>query len=84
MKRTIQLIASVLFLTGLTHTQASLVIRVDRFIRSEMARQQIPGVSLAVVRDGRPLLVKGYGFANIEHQVLVRPETIFPSWSKRS
>jgi len=81
MKRTIQLIASVLFLTGLTHTQASLVIRVDRFIRSEMARQQIPGVSLAVVRDGRPLLVKGYGFANIEHQVLVRPETIFQSGS---
>jgi len=55
--------------------------QVDQFIANEMARQKIPGVSLAVVKDGKPLIVKGYGFANLEHQVLVKPETIFQSGS---
>lgn len=55
--------------------------RVDEFIAGEMERQKIPGVSLAVVKDGKPLIVKGYGFANIEHQVPVKPETIFQSGS---
>jgi D-alanyl-D-alanine carboxypeptidase len=54
---------------------------IDQFIRTEMERQKIPGVSLAVVKDGKPMLVKGYGFANLEHQVPVKPETIFQSGS---
>ena len=55
--------------------------RIDEFIAAEMARQKIPGVSLAVVEDGKPLIVKGYGFANLEHRVPVKPETIFQSGS---
>src|SRR6185436_201989 len=55
--------------------------KVDEFIKSEMEKQKIPGVSLAVVKDGKPLIVKGYGFANLEHQVPVKPETIFQSGS---
>ncbi len=55
------------------------VKNVDEFIAEEMARQKIPGVSLAIVKDGKPLLVKGYGFANLEHQVAVKPDTVFQS-----
>jgi CubicO group peptidase (beta-lactamase class C family) len=54
---------------------------VDRFVRSEMERQKIPGVSLAVIQNGKPLIVKGYGFANLEHKVAVTPETFFQSAS---
>lgn len=54
---------------------------VDEFVRGEMERQKIPGVSIAVVKDGKPIFVKGYGLANIEHQVSVKPETIFQSGS---
>jgi D-alanyl-D-alanine carboxypeptidase len=54
---------------------------VDAFIASEMQKQKIPGVSLAVLKDGKPVLVKGYGLANVEHQVPVKPETIFQSGS---
>ena len=61
--------------------QSGLESSIDQFIRAEMERQKIPGVSLAVVKDGKPLLVKGYGFANLEHQVAVKPETIFQSGS---
>lgn len=55
--------------------------KVDDFINAEMRRQRIPGLSLAVMRDGQAILVKGYGFANVEHQVAVKPETVFQSGS---
>ncbi|MBV9958305.1 MAG: beta-lactamase family protein [Acidobacteria bacterium] len=55
--------------------------RVDEFIKAEMQRQKIPGVSVAVVRGGEVVLAKGYGYANVEHQVAVKPETFFQSGS---
>ena len=50
---------------------------IDRFLRSEMRRQQIPGISLAVVKNGEPLYVKTYGVATLEHAVPVTPQTVF-------
>lgn len=61
--------------------QVSELDAVDKFIKSELARQKIPGVSVAIIKDGKPIHVKGYGFANIEHLVAVKPETIFQSGS---
>ncbi len=55
--------------------------KIDEFVKAEMDRQKIPGVSLAVIKDGKPVIVKGYGLANIEHKVPVKPETIFQSGS---
>src|SRR5262245_12251738 len=54
---------------------------VDAYLQAEMSRVKIPGVSIAVIRDGRIVLAKGYGLANVEHQVPVKPETIFQSGS---
>jgi CubicO group peptidase (beta-lactamase class C family) len=58
-----------------------LAARVDAFVAAEMARQHVPGIALAILRNGKPLLVKGYGLANIEHGVPVKPETVFQSGS---
>src|SRR2546427_1923607 len=55
--------------------------KVDDYIKAEMQRQHIPGLSLAVVRDGQIVLAKGYGLANVELQVPAKPETIFQSGS---
>jgi CubicO group peptidase (beta-lactamase class C family) len=60
---------------------AAATAKVDEFIRAEMQRQKVPGVALAVVRGGRVVYAKGYGWANVEHQVAVKPETIFQSGS---
>jgi CubicO group peptidase (beta-lactamase class C family) len=49
--------------------QSEITAKVDEFINTEMRRQRIPGLSLAIIRDGRPVIVKGYGFSNVEHQV---------------
>ena len=46
-----------------------------------MDENKIPGVSLAVLRNGKMVLLKSYGLANVEHQVPVKPETIFQSGS---
>ena len=54
---------------------------VDSLVKSEMQKQNIPGISIVVIRDGKIAYVQGYGFANIEHKVAVKPETIFQSGS---
>lgn len=61
--------------------QENLSARIDAYVKTEMQQQRIPGVSLAVVRNGKIELVKSYGFSNLEHRVPVKPETIFQSGS---
>jgi CubicO group peptidase (beta-lactamase class C family) len=55
--------------------------RVDDFVVETMNRQRVPGLSLAVVRDGKVLKAQGYGIANVEHQVPAKRETIYQSGS---
>ncbi len=50
-------------------------------VRAEMASQHIPGLALLVARHGQTLRAEGYGLANIELDVPVKPETIFQSGS---
>src|SRR5262245_55648026 len=54
---------------------------VDRIVLAQMAAQRIPGVAVAVVRRGAVLKSRGYGLANVEHNVPVTDETIFQSGS---
>ena len=54
---------------------------IDTFVASEMARQRIPGLSVGVYSRGQVLLAKGYGLANVELNVPVKPETLFQSGS---
>lgn len=61
--------------------QKGVSARIDSYIQDEMRRQQIPGVSMAVVRNGKIALLKGYGLSNVEHQIPVKPETVFQSGS---
>ena len=61
--------------------QESFENQIDEYLRAQMKEQQIPGVALAVVRDGKIVLARGYGLANVEHQVPVKPETVFQSGS---
>lgn len=54
---------------------------IDEAVRAAMARQHIPGLSLAVCRRGRAVRAAGYGMANLEHDVPARPETVYQSGS---
>lgn len=50
---------------------------VDRYVLEEMQKRRIPGLALAVVKDGVVVKNKGYGLADVERNVPVRPETRF-------
>jgi CubicO group peptidase (beta-lactamase class C family) len=50
---------------------------VDRYLETEMRRQNIPGISLAVVKNGKPLYIKSYGVATLEHNVRTKPQTVY-------
>jgi CubicO group peptidase (beta-lactamase class C family) len=50
---------------------------VDRFIRTELTRQQIPGMSVAVLRGDSVLLARGYGFAHVEHHIPATDSTVY-------
>jgi CubicO group peptidase (beta-lactamase class C family) len=51
------------------------------YLRTEMARQHIPGLALLVARDGKIVRAEGVGLANVELQVPVKPGTVFQSGS---
>jgi CubicO group peptidase (beta-lactamase class C family) len=55
--------------------------QVDDYVKARMEALKIPGLSLAIVRGGEAERVRGYGLANVENQVPVKPETIFQSGS---
>ena len=61
--------------------QEGIPAKIDEYINLEMQKQRIPGLSIAVIKAGEIALAKGYGTANVEHQVPVKPETIFQSGS---
>ena len=76
------LLASFIFIFSIPCVgQSDPVEKIDQYVKSEMARQKIPGLSLAIVRNGKISTLRTYGFANLEHQVPVTPETIFQSGS---
>ena len=55
--------------------------QIDQIVEEQMLAHKIPGMSLAVLREGKIVLLRSYGQANVEHQVLVKPETVFQSGS---
>jgi CubicO group peptidase (beta-lactamase class C family) len=54
---------------------------VAEYVKAEMQRQHIPGLSLLVVRSGKIVRAEGFGLSNVELQVPVTPETVFQSGS---
>src|SRR5438445_6297119 len=81
MKSTIKIVGVVLLSALPFLAQNATTIKVDNFIKAEMRKQSIPGLSLAVVKEGKIIYAKGYGYSNLEHKVPVKPETIFQTGS---
>jgi CubicO group peptidase (beta-lactamase class C family) len=53
----------------------------DRYLQSEVENSQVPGLGVAVVRDGEIVHLAGYGLANVENLTPVTPDTVFHSGS---
>jgi len=52
--------------------------RIDRFIRHTMAQfPEVPSLGVAILRDGHPLLIRGYGFRDVEQKRAADADTAF-------
>ena len=67
-------VAIVLLLFTSVATRAD---KVDDYIASEMKNRCIPGLALAVVKNGEVIKTKGYGLANLELNVSVTTDSVF-------
>jgi len=55
--------------------------RVSDFVNEYLKKNKIPGCAVMVRHDGKVVLLRGYGVANVEHGVRVIPQTVFQSGS---
>lgn len=57
--------------------QRALIRYVDSVANAAVSEHRTPGVSIAIVRNGRTVLAKGYGFADLENDVAATPQTVY-------
>ncbi|MEO6390658.1 MAG: serine hydrolase domain-containing protein [Pyrinomonadaceae bacterium] len=50
---------------------------IDEFVNQQMAQRHIPGLAVAVIRDGKVVVAKGFGKANVELDVPATENTVF-------
>lgn len=49
----------------------------DDFVTETMKDWKVPGLALAVVQNGKVILIKGYGYRDLEKKLPVTPNTLF-------
>lgn len=64
----------VLLLCNVASAQAG---KANAYLKSEMAKRHIPGAAVAIIRDGRVILIRGYGQANVELSTPVTHNSVF-------
>lgn len=68
----------ILLFLSISNFAQSVNSNVDEIINREMKERRITGLQLAVVQNGKIVLSKSYGIANIQDTIPVRNTTIFP------
>ncbi|KEI83239.1 beta-lactamase [Clostridium botulinum A2 117] len=54
----------------------------DKFFKKNMEKYSIPGAAIVVVKDGKEVFKKGYGYNDVKEKILVDPDkTVFPAAS---
>jgi CubicO group peptidase (beta-lactamase class C family) len=56
---------------------AEIARSVDALVIRELGEQNIPGYALAVIKDGKLVVHRGYGVMNLQTQQPVTPQTVF-------
>jgi len=71
---TLTLLVSIFAASRLVMAQSD---RVDEYVQVEMKKRKIPGLALVVIKNGEVAMMKGYGLANLDHDVPVTADTVF-------
>lgn len=65
-------VLALLALTSIAHADG-----IDDTIKAAMAKDHLPGVAVGVIKDGKLLVSRAYGLANLETNTPVTTETVF-------
>jgi D-alanyl-D-alanine carboxypeptidase len=68
---------SILTLAFVVATASVRADDVDDFIKDFMQKRHIPAVSVAVIKDGAVVRAQAYGFADMEHDIPAKSDTVF-------
>ncbi|MBI5707439.1 MAG: beta-lactamase family protein [Armatimonadetes bacterium] len=63
--------------TGVTATLQSRQAKAEAFVKDRQKQLGIPGLSVAVVADGKLTWQQGFGFADLENKVAATPSTVY-------
>src|SRR5262245_11853904 len=55
--------------------------KIDDFVAAELQKRQVPGLSLAILHEGKIVKATGYGFTEKEGKTRVAPSTLFQAGS---
>jgi len=75
--RTPLLVAMVLLLAAVAPAQATPPADIDTYVATAMKTFDVPGISVAIVKDGRVVLAKGYGVRKLGDPTPVDEYTMF-------
>src|SRR5215472_11893148 len=73
--------AALLLVTVSSAPESRQSAAISDYVRAEMQRQHIPGLSLLIAKDGKTVSAEGFGLANVELEVPAKPETVYQSGS---
>ena len=59
-------------------TDKSSLAGFDDFMASAMQEFKVPGAAVAIVKDGKIILAKGYGYRDVAHKQPITGKTLFP------
>ena len=62
---------------SLTNKEDALSDRADKLVQDRMYHELIPGLALAVVKDGNILKAQAYGFADVDSKIPATTNTVF-------
>jgi D-alanyl-D-alanine carboxypeptidase len=68
------LLISMLVFLGVITARAD---EVDDWVKAQIQLRHVPGVAIAVIKDGVVVKAEGYGLADFEHDIPVRTNTVF-------
>jgi len=76
MKQTLKTLALLLIIQSVA-AQNFIKDSLDTYIKREMVRWNLPGLAIAVVKDGKVIHIKGYGYSNMVKKTPVTENTEF-------
>ncbi len=55
---------------------AAKIQRIEQMIQEEMQKNSVPGVAIAIAKDGKVVYAKGFGYADVENKLPFTPQTV--------